>query len=102
MSGPILTDVAELKLIDPQANLQWIDLMVLVSMQELGGFDDSALLDQVGGRRIAAFALDADGLDRSFRGRALFWPRLRRAIELNYDSVPEVGPPYLWIPKNSH
>jgi hypothetical protein len=101
INGPVLTDAAELKLIDAQGNLQWIDLMVLTSMQRLGTFDDAPLLGAIRRHRIAAFALDADGLDRSFRGRPLFWPRLRRAIEANYQPVPVVGPPYLMIPKRS-
>jgi hypothetical protein len=99
IDGPILTDTAELRLIDGRANLQWIDLMVLTSMQQLSTFDDGPLLDRVWRRQIAAFALDADGLDRTFRGRPFFWPRLRRAIEANYQPVPAVGPPYLMIPK---
>ena len=101
VDGPILTDAAELNLVDAQPNLQWIDLMVLASMEQLGTFDDAALLDAVWRHQIAAFALDADGLNRSFRGRPLFWPRLRRAIEANYEAVPAVGPPYLMIPKRS-
>ena len=99
IDGPIVTDTAELKLVDPQPNLQWIDLMVLASMEQLGTFNDVALLDAIQRRRISAFAVDEEGLDRSFRGRPLLWPRLRRAIEANYQSVPSVGPPYLMIPK---
>ena len=38
IDGPILTDTAELKLVDAQANLQWIDLMVLTSMQAARDF----------------------------------------------------------------
>jgi len=101
INGPVLTDAAELNLIDVQGNLQWIDLMVLTSMQQLGSFDDAPLLDAIRQHQIAAFALDTDGLDRSFRGRALFWPRLRRAIEANYEAVPALGPPYLMLPKRS-
>ncbi len=99
MDGPILTDTAELKFVDGRENLQWIDLMVLTSMQQLGTFDDAVLLDTVWRKQIAAFALDEERLDRSVRGRPLFWPRLRRAIDANYLAVPAVGPPYLMLPK---
>jgi hypothetical protein len=101
IQGHILTDVAELKLVDNRDNLQWIDLMVLTSMQQLGTFDDSALLDSINRKQIAAFALDDDGLARNFRGRQFFWPRLRRAIEANYQAVPAAGPPYLMLPKKA-
>jgi hypothetical protein len=101
VDGPILTDVPELNLIDAQPNLQWIDLMVLASMKQLGTFDDAVLVDAVRRHQVAAFALNTDRLDRSFRGRALFWPGLRRAIEANYEAVPAAGPPYLMIPKRS-
>lgn len=99
IDGPILTNVAELKLVDGRSNLQWIDLMVLTSMHELGSFDDTALIESIRGHRVAAFALDDEKLARSFRGRAMFWPRLRDAIEANYAEVPMAGPPYLMIPK---
>ena len=99
IDGPILTDTAELKLVDSRANLQWIDLMVLTSMQRLGTFDDAALIETIQRRQIAAFALDDDGLNRNFRDRQFFWPQLRRAIEANYQPVPAIGPPYLMIPK---
>jgi hypothetical protein len=101
IDGPILTDTAELNLVDARPNLQWIDLMVLASMQQIGTFDDRALIDEIQHRRIAAFALDAEGLDRNFRGRPMFWPRLRGAIEANYVAVPGDGPPLLMIPKES-
>ncbi len=101
IDGPILTDTAELQLIDQRRNLQWIDLMVLTSMQHSGTFDDVALLDAIQRHRITAFALDQEGLDRSFRGRPLFWPRLRRAIAANYRPIPSVGPPYLMTPKEA-
>jgi hypothetical protein len=101
IDGPVLTDQAELKLVDDRGNLQWIDLMVLTSMQQLGTFDDGALLETITRRQIAAFALDGDGLARNFRGRQFFWPRLRRAIDANYQTVPAVGPPFLMIPKRS-
>ena len=101
IDGPILTDTAELDLVDAQPNLQWIDLMVLTSMEQLRTFDDAPLLDAIWRHQIAAFALDGDGLERSFRGRPLFWLRLRRAIEANYEAVPAVGPPYLMLPKKS-
>jgi hypothetical protein len=99
IDGPILTDAAELYLVDTQPNLQWIDLMVLTSMHELGTFDDRALIDTIRRHQIGAFALDGKGLDRSFRGRPLFWPRLRTAIETNYVALPKVGPPLLMVPK---
>ncbi|HVN29127.1 MAG TPA: hypothetical protein VMT64_11600 [Candidatus Binataceae bacterium] len=100
IDGPILTDVAELKLVDTQKNLQWIDLMVLTSMQQIGSFDDSPLVGTIERREIAAFALDDEGLARSFRGRALFWPRIRSAIEKNYEAVPTIGPPYIMVRRN--
>jgi len=98
-NGTILTDTAELKLVDGRENLQWIDLMVLTSMVQLGTFDDKPLLDVIWRHQVAAFALDEAGLARSFRDRPLFWPRLRRAIEANYEVVPGVGPPYLMLRK---
>ena len=101
INGPILTDAAELKLIDERENLQWIDLMALTSMVELGSFDDKPLLDVIRRHQVAAFALDNELLARGFRRRPLFWPRLRRAIEANYQIVPAVGPPYLMLPKNA-
>ncbi len=100
-NGTILTDAAELKLVDERENLQWIDLMVLTSMVELGAFDDKPLLDVIWRHQVAAFALDEERLARNFRGRPLFWPRLRRAIEANYEIVPGVGPPYLMLPKKT-
>ncbi len=42
IQGHILTDVAELKLVDGRANLQWIDLMVLTSMEQLGTLQRSS------------------------------------------------------------
>jgi hypothetical protein len=99
INGTILTDAAELKLVDERENLQWIDLMVLTSMVQIGTFDDKLLLDAIWRRQVAAFALDDEHLARSFRGRPLFWPRLQRAIEANYETVPGVGPPYLMLPK---
>lgn len=101
IQGHILTDVAELKLVDNRDNLQWIDLMVLTSMEQLGTFNDQALLETIRQHQIAAFALDEEGLGRSFRGRPLFWPRLREAIEANYQVEPLMGPPYLMIPKKA-
>jgi len=99
IKGPVLTDMAELKLIDGQANLQWIDLMALTAMEQLRSFDDAPLLDSISRREVAAFALDDEGLNRSFRGREFFWPRLRSAIETNYEPVRGIGPPYLMLPK---
>ncbi len=101
IDGPIVTDAAELKLVDERENLQWIDLMVLTSMVQLGTFDDQPLLDVIWRHQVAAFALDDEGLARNFRGRPLFWPRLRRAIEANYQTVPGVGPPYLMLPNKA-
>ena len=98
VGGPILTDSADLCLIDRRANLQWIDLMVLGSMRARGSFDDSALLAQIRGHQIAGFALDSEGLGREFRGRAFFWKALRTAIEQNYRMVAAPGPPYLMLP----
>ncbi|HXW83917.1 MAG TPA: hypothetical protein VEJ86_05905 [Candidatus Binataceae bacterium] len=98
ISGPIVTDDADLLLTDTSTNLQWIDLMVLNSMYQRGTFDDSALLDSIGERRIAAFALDSAGLDRAVRGRPLLWPALRDAIDHNYRELPGIGPPYLLTP----
>jgi hypothetical protein len=100
LSGPILTDTADLVLADPHADVQWIDLMVLNSMRALGTFDDSHLIAEIRERKIAAFALDADGLERSYRGRRFFWGGLRAAIEQNYTSIPSDGPPYLMVPKS--
>ena len=101
VDGPILTDTAELNLADAQSNLQWIDLMVLTSMEQLGAFNDRPLLNAIGRKQIGAFALDDAGLRRNFRGRALFWPELRHAIEANYAAVQGVGPPYLMIPRDA-
>jgi hypothetical protein len=101
IEGPIVTDTAELDLVDARPNLQWIDLMVLDSMKELGTFDDAVLLVDIRAHRIAAFALDADGLDRSFRGRPLFWPSLRREIENSYTLAPGAGPPFLMLPNSA-
>jgi hypothetical protein len=78
-----------------------MDMMVLTSMQQLGTFDDSVLIAAIEHHQIAAFALDEEGLGRSFRGRPLFWPVLRREIEAGYEVVPAVGPPYLMIPKKA-
>jgi hypothetical protein len=97
--GTVLTDDADLALIDPAPNLQWMDLMILASMRRLGTFDDSALLAEIRARKIGAFALGKAGLDRRQRGRALFWPQLRAAIEHNYVRLTDVGPPYLLVPK---
>lgn len=98
IDGPVLTDNADLCLIDRRRNLEWIDLMVLGSMRSRGNFDDSALLVQIREHQIAAFALDSDGLRREFRGRPFFWKDLRTAIEQNYRTVAAPGPPYLMLP----
>jgi hypothetical protein len=101
IAGPILTDNADLCLVDPRTNLEWIDLMVLGSMRSRGSFDDSRLLAQIRGRQIAAFALDSDGLGREFRGRPFFWKALRAAIAQNYRMAAVPGPPYLMLPGNA-
>ena len=75
-NGTILTDAAELKLIDERENLQWIDLMALTSMVELGSFDDKPLLDVIWRHQVAALALDNELLARGFRRRPQFGPRL--------------------------
>lgn len=101
IDGPILTDNADLCLVDPRKNLEWIDLMVLGSMRSRGSFDDSALLARIRGHQIAAFSLDDDGLGREFRGRPFFWKDLRAAIEQNYGMVAAPGPPYLMLPNSA-
>jgi len=101
IDGPILTDAADLCVIDPRTNLQFIELMLMNPMHAAGSFDDSQLIAEIRERRIAAFALDADGLGREFRGRPLFWPALRAAIERNYVRLAEPAPPYLMVPKGA-
>ncbi len=98
IDGPILTDNADLCLVDRRKNLEWIDLMVLGSMRSRGSFDDSPLLARIRGHQIAAFALDSGGLQREFRGHLFFWKDLRAAIEQNYRMAAAPGPPYLMLP----
>jgi hypothetical protein len=98
--GPIVTDAADLTLLDARPNLQWNELMIMASMQAAGTFNDSALLAAITHRQIAAFAFDDSGLDRAYRGRPFFWPRLRHAIESNYRLVAGAGPPFLMVPKD--
>jgi len=99
LRGPVITDDFGLVLNDPARDIQAIDLWPLRVMLESGRFDDRPLVDDVERRRIAAFALEQQLLDRQWQGRKFFWPRLRRAILDNYVLVPGVGPPYLMIPK---
>jgi hypothetical protein len=99
VKGPVITDDFILVLYD--SHVEGIDLMPLRAMFEGGRFDDRPLVDDIERRRIAAFALDWQLLDRQWQGRKFFWPRLRRAILDNYVPVPGVGPPYLMIPKPS-
>ncbi|MHB8383713.1 MAG: hypothetical protein ACYDC3_15400 [Candidatus Binataceae bacterium] len=99
IDGPILTDSADLCLVDPRTNLEWIDLMVLGSMHARGMFDDSRLLARIRAHQIAAFALDSDGLAREYRGRRFFWKDLRAAIEQNYRIAAAAGPPFLMLPR---
>jgi hypothetical protein len=75
--------------------------MTLRAMFDSGRLDDRPLVDEIERRRVTAFALDWQLLDRQWQGRELFWPRLRKAILDNYVPVPGLGPPYLMIPKPS-
>jgi len=100
IDATVLTDEAELSLVDTRDNVQWIDLMILGAMKTMGTFDDTALVASIRAREIGAFALDREMLDRKFRGRALFWPALRSAIEENYQLAPNLGPPWLMMPKS--
>jgi hypothetical protein len=101
LKGPVLADDFAAILHDGTRHIEGIDFMALRQMLESGGFDDRPLVDDIEHRRIAAFALDQELLDRQWQGRKFFWPRLREAILDNYVPVPGVGPPYLMIPKPS-
>ena len=101
LRGSVITDDFGLVLNHPARDIQGIDLWPLRLMFESGRFDDRPLVDDIEHRRIAAFALDQELLDRQWQGRKFFWPRLRKAILDNYVPVPGVGPPYLMIPKPS-
>jgi hypothetical protein len=99
VKGPVITDDFALALYDSHA--EGIDLMPLRGLFDSGTFDDRPLVDEVQHRRITAFALDQQLLDRQWQGTKFFWPRLRGAIETNYVLVPGIGPPYLMIPKRA-
>jgi hypothetical protein len=99
VKGPVITDDFALVLYD--RHVAGLDLMTLRAMFDGGRLDDRLLVEEIERRRIAAFALDWQLLDRQWQGRKLFWPRLRKAILDNYVPVPGVGPPYLMIPKPS-
>jgi len=82
--GVIVTDNEELALVDPQPNVQFIELMMMNSMVAKRVSMTRELLGLIRQRRIAAFALNFDGLDSRYRGRYVFWPELRSAIADNY------------------
>jgi uncharacterized membrane protein len=96
--GRVLTDVPDLAISDIDG-IEPIELMTLNGMREHGSFDDRALIADINGRQIAAFALDGWLLRRGYRGRAFFWPDLRDAIERNYYLASPSGPPYILLPK---
>jgi hypothetical protein len=99
VKGPVITDDFNLVLYD--RHVEGLDLMTLRAMFDSGRLDDRPLVDEIERRRVTAFALDWQLLDRQWQGRELFWPRLRKAILDNYVPVPGLGPPYLMIPKPS-
>ena len=100
-NGRIFTDVPELALSVPAAHIEGTDLMVLRSMHDRKLFDDAAFLAMIRNHHYAMFALDGEKLDRNYRGEPFFWPELRQAIEANYEAVPNIGPPFLMVPKEA-
>ncbi len=68
-------------------------------MRARGMFDDRELTELIAQKRIAAIALEGQGLNREYRGRRFLWPELQAAIEQNYTHSAAAGPPYLMLPK---
>jgi hypothetical protein len=99
IDGPVLADEPTVLLADPSPELRPINLMVLGGMKANGLFDDTQLLEEIRCRRFAAFALDSSLLNRNYRGRFFFWPKLRQAIEANYELAAPSGPPFVMVPK---
>jgi hypothetical protein len=97
--GRVLTDLPELVLIGASPGIEAIELMPLNSMRAHGGFDDRPLMSAIEERQIAGFALSASLLHEGYRGRDLFWPELRQAIERNYYVANATGPPFILLPR---
>ena len=99
--GTVFTDTPELMFVVPSARIGGTDLAVLRSMRERGLFDDSQFLGAIRNHEFAMFAFDGAKLDKEYRGIAFFWPDLRKTIEANYQAVPNIGPPFLMVPKEA-
>jgi hypothetical protein len=97
--GLVFSDLPELALIDPFASFFATDPQLLCAMHQRNLFDDGQLLSMVSNHQFAIFALDNTKLDREWQGQPFFWPELQRTIEANYEAVPNIGPPYLMVPK---
>jgi len=87
MQGPIVVTRPDYLLVDQRPNVEWLEALILGPMVRNGKFDDRALLDSIQQREIAAFVMDSQGLDRSYRGRRVYWPGLRKAIRDNYQQL---------------
>jgi hypothetical protein len=98
--GILLTDIPEIALVDSSREVWFLDLMPLRALHERGALDDKPLIDALAGHKIAAVALDAGLLRRNWRGRDLFWPELREAIDRNY-GIASVGDFYLAVPRQN-
>ncbi len=99
--GPILTDVPEFALVADVPQVWHPEFDVLRAMHDRGIFDDAELLTAIRKRRVALIALNYEWLDREYRGRTIFWPKLQQTIQANYVPVPSVGPPYLMAPRSA-
>ncbi len=87
MQGPIVVTWPDYLLVDQRPNVEWLEALILEPMVRNGTFDDRAMLDSIQRREVAAFVMDSQGLDRSYRGRRVYWPRLRKAIRDNYQQL---------------
>jgi hypothetical protein len=99
--GLVFTDLPELELVDPSARFFETDPELLRAMHKRDLFDDGQLLNMISTHQFTIFAFDNTKLDREWQGQPFFWPELRRTIEANYVAVPDIGPPYLMVPKGS-
>jgi hypothetical protein len=97
--GIVLTNVPEVALIDRSHEVWYLDLMLLRGLHQRGLLDDRPLIAALDQRRIAVVALGPELLQAKWRGRDLFWPQLRQAIERNYVPIASPGPLHLALPK---
>jgi hypothetical protein len=97
--GTVLTDEQFVLLQPNPGKVKFIELFILQNQLQHGLFDDGTLLSEIHQHKFETIALHEQGLEASYRGRLLFWPRLAQAIADNYVFVPGMGPPYMMLPR---